>query len=331
MLPPIEPQSSDGTGPIDSTIVDQASVWLVRLWSGLATEDDYRACQAWRGAHADHERTWQRLLTFEQKFDVVPRSVAREALAKPSASPSRRATLKAIGALLVGGTAAYSVRQTTTWQRYAADYQTSIGEMREIMLADSSHATLNTASAMDVHFDTRERRVALRTGEVLIATAHDPATPARPFLVTTTHGTVRALGTRFIVRQTAEALSHVSVFEGAVTIQPLSQSAPALRIEAGQQASFSGTATQAVASVEESASAWANGSLLVERMRLDDFLRELNRYRPGILRCDPAAAHHVLTGVYPLADTDRILASLEKALPVKIVYRSRYWVTVTTR
>jgi transmembrane sensor len=239
--------------------------------------------------------------------------------------------LKALGALLVGGTAAYSVRQTTAWQRYAADYQTGIGEMREIVLADSSHATLNTASAMDVHFDTRKRRVELRTGEVLIATAHDPATPARPFLVTTTHGTVRALGTRFIVRQTAEALSHVSVFEGAVTIQPLSQSAPAIRIEAGQQASFSGTATQAVAPVEESASAWANGSLLVERMRLDDFLRELSRYRPGILRCDPAAAHHVLTGVYPLADTDRILASLEKALPVKIVYRSRYWVTVTTR
>ena len=35
-----------------------------------------------------------------------------------------------------------------------------------------------------------------------------------------------------------------------------------------------------------------------------------------------------MSGVFPLHDTDRALHNLERGLPVAVVYRTRYWVTV---
>lgn len=317
---------------LGASVLDQASEWLVKLWSGIATHEDYQACERWRAAHADHERAWQRLQAIDRKLEIVPRSVAQKALKKPSSSlMSRRRTLKGFAVLLTGGAATYGIGRTGAWQAYAADYRTGTGESRTIVLADSTQVILNTASAIDVRFDTQQRRIELHSGEIMVTTAHDPAAVARPFSVTTPHGTVRALGTRFTVRDTNDATAHVVVLEGAVLIQPRDHIAEPLRLEAGQQMSFSGTGGLGASPADESASAWTRGSLMVERVRLDAFIEELSRYRPGVLRCDPSAAHYLLTGVYPLTDTDRILASIEKALPIKVIYRNRYWVTVTAR
>jgi transmembrane sensor len=57
----------------------------------------------------------------------------------------------------------------------------------------------------------------------------------------------------------------------------------------------------------------------------------LARYRSGVLRCDPQVADLLLTGSYPLDDSERVLSLLEDSLPVSIVRRTRYWVTVTAR
>ncbi|MNN64333.1 fec operon regulator FecR [compost metagenome] len=70
---------------------------------------------------------------------------------------------------------------------------------------------------------------------------------------------------------------------------------------------------------------------MAERQPLGQFLAELARHRPGFLRCSDEAAGLLLTGVFPLADTDRILAALERSLPVRVSYRTRYWVSVQRR
>lgn len=330
MSGPIEPRAADG-GPLSTAIVDQASEWLVKIWSGIATTADHEACARWRAAHADHERAWQRLQALEQKFDVVPLGIVRETLKRPRISKSRRRTLKGLTLFIGSSAAAYAVGRTTTWQRYVADYRTAVGEVRTIVLADSTRVTLDTASAIDVRFDERQRRVDLRSGEIMVTTSADPNVTPRPFIVTTSHGTVRALGTRFTVRHTEGEVSRVAVFEGAVSIEPSQGTSSPLRLAAGQQASFSRTTGYGVVAADESTSAWVHGSLAVERVRLDTFIKELSRYRPGLLRCDPAAGHFLLTGVYPLTDTDRILASIETALPIQVIYRSRFWVVVTAR
>ncbi|MNT95312.1 fec operon regulator FecR [compost metagenome] len=66
-------------------------------------------------------------------------------------------------------------------------------------------------------------------------------------------------------------------------------------------------------------------------MRLDAFLRELSRHRPGHLGCDPAIADLRLDGVFPLADTDRVLAMVAQTLPVDVRRTTDWWVTVRAR
>jgi len=77
--------------------------------------------------------------------------------------------------------------------------------------------------------------------------------------------------------------------------------------------------------------AWTRGLLIVERLRLEDFLVELGRHRAGALRCDPAVRDLIVSGVYPLDDTELALATLAQALPVRVDRVTRYWVTVRAR
>jgi len=76
---------------------------------------------------------------------------------------------------------------------------------------------------------------------------------------------------------------------------------------------------------------WARGILAVENIRLDEFAAELARYRPGIVRCDPAVAHLRITGAFQLNDTEAVLLNVIHLLPVDVVYRTRYWATLVPR
>jgi transmembrane sensor len=220
----------------------------------------------------------------------------------------------------------YAARNSEPWRFYAADYRTATGEQRDVMLADGTQLSLNTASAVDIRFNEGQRRIILRAGEILITSAPDPAPQYRPLIVETSQGTVQALGTRFTVRQ-SDGLSQVAVFEGMVEIRPNAND-DASRLNAGQRATFSDMYVSATESADPAEAAWASGNLIAERMRLADFLKEVGRYRPGAIRCDPAVADLVVSGVYPIHDTDRILESLSHALPVRVSYATRYWVTV---
>ena len=51
-------------------------------------------------------------------------------------------------------------------------------------------------------------------------------------------------------------------------------------------------------------------------------------YRPGLITLAPEVAGLRLSGVFPLADTDRILQSLVQVLPVRIHVPVRYWVRI---
>ena len=55
------------------------------------------------------------------------------------------------------------------------------------------------------------------------------------------------------------------------------------------------------------------------------------RYRPGLLRCDPAVAPLRVSGAFQLHDTDAVLAALPATLPVSVRYRTSYWVTIGPR
>ena len=319
------------SAPIAPAVLQRAAEWMARLWAEDASAADADACAAWRAANPEHERAWARLQRFARQFEALPRDVARNALATaPRHAAGRRRALQLLGLIAAGGGTALLAHESGLWQRAASDYRTSVGETRAIVLADGTQVVLDTASAIDVRYGANERRIVLRAGAILVTSAHETAPVYRPLLVATPQGTATALGTRFSVR-VDDGESRVAVFQGAVALQPMQDGAPSLHLQAGQQAGYTRLEVQDVTNVENSAAAWADGSLVAERMRLDELLAELGRYRHGVLRCDEAIAGLRVTGVYSLRDTDRSLANLAASLPVQLVYRTRYWVSVGPR
>ena len=302
---------------------------MARLWSDDASEEDQAACARWRAEHPHHDLAWQRLHAFEGKLHSVPRDAARHALREPAPAAylNRRRALKLLGLILPLGGALYALRSSDTWQVATAGHGTATGEIRDMLLPDGTRVVLASASAIDVRFDARERLLVLRAGEILVTTARDPDPAQRPFRVQSRHGTIQALGTRFTVRQD-EHTSRVAVFDGAVEIRLAHAPDRAVGVATGYSAIFSADIVQSAAPVPASAAAWTKGVLVADNMRLDDLLAELARYRPGLLRCDPAVASLKVNGVFSLRDTDRALHNLALALPVHILARTRYWVTV---
>ncbi|WP_287803871.1 FecR domain-containing protein [Diaphorobacter sp.] len=330
--------------PIPPAVAQQAVHWLLELpphdRTGLSTPHAQRArqqWQAWLAADPMHARAWQRIAEVDGQLRDVPPAVALQALAAPGLR--RRHAVRLGLALTAGAGGMLAARQTglgaQAWQQWAADVATATGERREERLPDGTRLWLNTASAVDVRYGLTERLVVLRAGEILVQSAPDNAPDsaagvARPLRVRTAEGLVRAIGTRFTARQ-HDGHTTVGVLQGAVEITPAQAAWPALRLAAGQQGHFSRQAAGAAEPLPDAASAWIEGMLVADGMPLGDFIAELARYRHGMLRCTPEAAGLRVSGSYPLADTDRVLAALTLSLPVQIHSRTRWWVTVQPR
>ena len=326
----------DAATSIDPLIVKQAIVWMVTLQSGAASETDRRACAAWISAAPAHERAWLRLTTLGEDMrngcqNVTPplmRSVLRGA-----DGANRRVVLKSLLGIGIVGAGYMAAREQPLWQTLAADYRAATGEQRHIVLADGTRVMLNTATAIDVRFDANVRKIILYGGEIMVTTAPDSA--GRPFEVATSNGHIRPIGTRFTVahdipgrsRSSGTSASAVAVMQGAVDVTA-ADGGPAVRLQAGQQTRFTALGVLPPYALDNALTAWTDGMLVVERMRLADFIAELARYRKGILRCDPAVADLLVSGAWAVRDSDAVLGLLTETLPLQIRTVTRYWTNV---
>lgn len=312
--------------PPDIAVLREAAQWLVRLHSGHACDADHAACTAWRHADPAHERAWQRAERLSQKFGAVPAKVGVPVLARQARS-NRRAALRTLALLATAAPAAWLGWRLAPWDNWTSDHRSATGERKELHLADGTRVLLDTNSAIDVRIDGTQRTVRLRAGAISIATAAD----ARPFIVETTQGRLRALGTRFTVRQDGEDAQQkirLAVTEGAVEVTLRDASSSALVVPAGQQTVLGSEGAAAPITVSPESQAWTQGVLYAENLRLVDFCAELSRYRPGLLHCSPEVAGLRISGAFQLRDTDYVLSMVASTLPVQVVTRTRWWVTV---
>jgi len=308
---------------IDPAIAGEAAEWLVRLHSGRFSEADQRACERWRQRSPEHDRAWARAQAVLAKLGGLPPGLGRAAM---DAGASRRACLRGLAGLIIALPAGWLAWRVAPWQTWTADYATRSGERRRIELPDGSLLVLNTGTAVDLDYSDAQRLVWLREGEILMRTAHAAQPDPRPLRVRTAEGSVQALGTYFGVRQ-LEARSRVAVIEGSVRLQPRAAVNDAI-LSAGQCTDFSTTQVEPPRASVHPPQAWLDGVMYADGMRLADFLQELARYRPGLLRCDPAVADLRISGGFQIDDTDAVLLAVSRSLPVRLVVRSRYWVTV---
>lgn len=308
--------------PVAPAVVERASQWLMLHWGGELDTDQHAAFAAWHAADPEHRRAWQRLQQLQGTLASVPAATARQVLGELP-DRRRRDLLKTLGLLLAAGGSAY-LAGDLPWRETFADQRTAKGERRHLRLADGSQLDLNSDSAVDIRFDASQRRICLLAGEILCQAVQE----ARPLVVETAAGDIRTRGARFAVRE-LDGGSRVDLYQGQLDILP--RHAAAVRLQAGQRLWFNAGGIGELQAADGNASAWSEGRLIAERQPLGQFLAELGRHRPGLLRCAEDAAGLLLTGVFPLADTGRVLAALERSLPVRVSYRTRYWVTVERR
>lgn len=311
----------DGAPRVPQAIAQQAVQWWLELQTKNTAPARRAAWQQWRAADPVHETAWQRIETVSGQLAGISLPLAKAALAGPQSLRKRR-TVQLLTALVVVGSSATLVRRSQPWQSWAADETTATGERRTLQLPDGGTLQLNTASAVNIQFSAERRVVQLVRGEVLVQTAKDPA--QRPFVVQTAMGGVRAIGTRFTVRQ-HDAFVSVGVLQGTVELQPVDAPASIRLLHAGEQGRLTGFDTQATGQMDDGAGAWADGMLVVSHMRLDDFLAELGRYSLNPLSCDPAVAGLRVSGSYPLADIDKILDTLSATLGLQVETVTRFW------
>ncbi|AVJ30410.1 FecR domain-containing protein [Achromobacter spanius] len=320
-----------GGQPLAPQVAEQASRWYVLFLSGAQTEDDERAWRDWRAADPDHERAWSHLARADARMRDLPAKAAYDALSAAGHQRGRRTVLRAAALFAACIGPALWVADRNRWLHISPDHATGVGERRDVVLEDGTRVTLDTDTRIDVRFSSRERILRLRQGQVLVATGHrDGDASTRPFRVDTAHGSIRALGTRFAVRLQDDA-AHVALFEGAVEIQPAQQQGAGLVLTAGQTARCMRLRAEPAGPVGAGDTAWLRGELAADNMPLAQFLGELSRYRPGVISCDEQIGRLRVSGLFPLADTDRVLDAVGRLLNLKISRFTPYWVVVSAR
>jgi transmembrane sensor len=297
----------------ESEIEAEAAEWTVRLAHGPLQSAERRAFEQWLVADPAHAAAFDHAQSIWAATSALKRAPGRLADARPARVERGWARpAAAIGAL--GACAALAV----FWfgdpmLRLEADYSTAPGQQRDIALADGSHVQLDTASALAVRFDGRERRVELLAGEAYFTAAPRTGAETRPFVVAAGDGTVTALGTQFMVQRdggavdviAAEHLLSVSVASGALVLQP------------GQSVRYDSAHGLAAATEVDlqRATAWRRGRLIFDKVALADVVAALNRYRRGrIVIAGSALAERRVSGAFEVGDLDQALAAIVQEL-----------------
>ena len=310
-------------------ISEQAIDWMVAL--NARTPDDalLQRLTHWLQQDPAHQQAWERLqrrlgrpvATLRALEQRAPghAAEARQVLLQPT--HSRREVLVALASVGLFGGALWGGWRSETTQNWLADLHTGSGERRSFTLADGSRLSLNSASAVDLHFDAGQRLLVLRRGELLIQVATDPH---RPLRVRTAQGQVQALGTRFLVSQ-EDTATRVVVLEHSVrTSLPDGRW---LDLQQGQAALLRSNAIEPLADDQQPRASWLNGRLEVLDEPLLGVIDALRPYLRGYVRVAPAIGNLRVQGVFPLDQPQQALQALAESLPISIEHYGP-WLTL---
>ncbi len=312
----------------DETLIDEAAQWMALLQSGDVSLQERAAFDAWRAADPRHQQIIEQMggglnLLRQSNLRGLPRESVLHSLNAPSSSRRRfiSGSLSVLGIAVLAGL----LGRRYGWLPEAGELSTGTGERRQFTLEDGSALTLNARSRVVPRFDNVERLLGLRSGELLVDVAKNLA---RPFVVETEHGRMRALGTKFLV-QRAEDSTRLVMLHSQVEV--VTAGGARQVVEAGESLLFNGQEILALERSKGQESAWVRGRLEVRDRPLSEVIDSLRSYRRGILHLSPDVAGLRLSGLYPLDDSDRTLQLLERSLPIRVTWHNPYWVSIEAR
>lgn len=314
--------------------LEQAAEWFALLRDGHASERDKERWQNWLKANEEHRFAWQFVEDISGSFDTLRHTPSPRHTAEKLSKANQR--LKQRRRLLTGFTtlAGLGFFSWVSWQRQwmpasimamTADYQTAIGQ-QHLVLADGTELWLNSDTAINIHYTTKQREVELVSGELFVATAKETN---RPFSVRTQQGQLKPLGTRFNVLQRDDGIE-LAVYQGAVEIHTR-RSLQTQRVDAGQQVYFTQHHISQTSHAHPAREVWTSGILLAEDRRLADVIAELSRHRHGYINVANDVADLKVYGSFPLNNTEQALTMLSHVLPIEVTHTLPWWVNIKSK
>lgn len=337
---------------------EEAAEWCVLITSGDASETDKARFAEWIISSPAHlrefeetEALWNQAGEFGADLDPARGVISLfPGMTGPAANESapflmraKRTLLNHFGKiaasllLILAGAATltnYDVLEATF---LVTVYQTDLGESRLVRLEDGSIMDLNTSSRVSVSMDKEIRSIELKEGEAYFVVTHDPT---RPFVVTTEHARIQAVGTEFNVRTTGHDVT-VTVVEGKVVVRETLQETDTGRLEARWQKSLKPNQQLIVRGTDRSGHeelvvsddvkvkdliAWRENKLIFDTAPLRDVIADFNRYNETVLLVeDPELGDLAISGVFNPRDPVGFAKTLETIADVDalILDRSR--------
>ena len=300
---------ADEVRSIPRAIQDAAGDWLARRQEP-ASPDVERAFAVWldadprhRIAYAQAERHWQDSSLLADSDIGRTRKLVRAPFLMRHSTHVAAASLGVVVLLGIGGIGL--LRNGSPLElvspAQAATYETALGEIRTISLADGSQLTLDTATRVRVTLSASERKVSLERGRARFRVAPDGK---RPFTVTIPGGTVVARSTLFDV-SVESGSPVVAVIEGRVDLTSTSDAAshPARTLAAGQTADLGNADAPRPTSPAETQ--WVSGMLALDSGPLGEAVAAINRYnRIQIRLAEPELARLSVTGAFQVRNPD---------------------------
>ncbi|MDH4982421.1 FecR family protein [Hyphomicrobium sp. D-2] len=293
-------------------VAEEAAGWVARLQSSDATDEDRRKFAEWLErdpAHRDAFNEFNRLWGDLKDIPVPPDQLKKLKRAR------RRTTVSKAAGLAVLVLLSTAMIQMGYLDRIRADYYTTVGEVRSIVLTDGTRVDLNTNTAIIVDYSENERRVQILRGEAFFDVARNPQ---RPFIADEGALTAQAVGTQYSMRAAdGQFRGDVLVEEGQVAVR---SGGTQVLVQAGSAATLTASGDVTVTPLDvSSATAWRTGKLVFSGRPLREVLTVLSRYRHGhIYVVDDAAAEQRVSGIFDLNDTDEALREIESSLPVSV-------------
>ena len=293
--------------------LEQAAYWFASLQGEQVSSAERKAWQQWLAKSSINREAWAKVEQIDRQFHRLPAQESYQALSR--AGRSRRQFLYGLAGIGLTLPFVWSQRETldAAWssQNY---FETAVGEQRQLALKDGSQLWLNTDTLVSVDEQpNHSQTLYLRRGELY----WEAAGHAAPIVINTNFGRVQATGSAMGTRLESDS-AYVAMTNGQADVMPR-DSASSVRVERQQTLHFNHANAVLSEGVSANVEAWRAGFLVADNMRLDDFVRDLDRYHPrGWLKCSEAVANLRLIGHYSLTDTDRVLDALTFSLPVTV-------------
>lgn len=320
--------------PDPSRIDQRAALWVMKQQQGRLSPRQHRAFTRWRERDARHEHAAQKAL---QAWQASASLCHDPDLAIPE-RPAPRRFSQALAWLrpdimhwqwpqvatlvLVLGVLSLWLSQPHWLTQIQADHYARSGETLDFTLEDGSRVQLASESAINVHYSADGRRVELLKGEGIFSPSPVTSQDPRPFIVETSGADIRALGTRYLVRQENEDTGLVAVMEHSVSVKldRTPESGMGYReVKQAQVVRFNHKTGVAPVDLNiDNMTAWNRGLLVFRRTPLAEVARQLNRYGAGrIFIASEQLAQRPVSAVFALENMDKAPENLARALDAK--------------